>query len=303
METHIFTRDSILPYNTAVALGNFDGVHLGHMALFDTVKLRARDKECRSVVWTFSSHTMNLLSGGMLPQICTLEQKSRLFETLGLDCAVYDDFARVQSMTPEEFICDVLIRQLRCCEVTVGFDFRFGIGGSGNAAFLRDYLAGKSIGVSVIDPVVYEGEVVSSTLIRTCILFGEIERANALLGRPFSIRLPVVQGRKLGRTIGVPTINQIFAKGLIIPARGVYVSYCEIDGRRYKGVSNVGVKPTVDGHELNCETHILDFGGDLYDRVVEVYFVKKLRDERKFDGVDQLKEQIKRDIETARAYD
>ena len=160
----------------------------------------------------------------------------------------------------------------------------------------------KNIETLIIPPVICEGQAVSSSFIRTLIKIGDMQRVKKFLGRPFSINLPVVYGRQIGRKIGIPTMNQLFPEGHIIPACGIYACTCEIEGRRYKAVTNIGLRPTVNGDFLNSETHLIDFEGDLYGRNIDVSFYIKFRDEMKFDNLDDLKEQIQKDISFAKNY-
>lgn len=299
-----FDNASHLPFACVAALGNFDGVHIGHRALLDKITALAADSPegTASLVWTFSSHTRNLLEGMALPQICTQEQKIGLFQSSGVDAVVFDDFSRVRSFSPDEFIRQVLVEQLRCTAVVVGWDFRFGEGGTGDAGLLSEHLAIRGVEVHVIPPVLWQGEVISSSLIRSCLTRGDITRANAMLGRYFSLLLPVVGGRQIGRTLNAPTINQLFPPGQIIPAYGVYLSRCLVNGRYYGGVTNIGVKPTLDGGGPSAETHLLDFDGDLYGQTIEVGLIQRLRGERRFSSLEELKEQIQLDISTARSH-
>ncbi|MHC1695407.1 MAG: bifunctional riboflavin kinase/FAD synthetase [Eubacteriales bacterium] len=285
----------------SVALGNFDGVHLGHKALLDEV-CSGHGQGYAGCVWTFSHHTLSYFRPEGIAQITTLEYKSRLFEKNGIEYTVYDDFERVRDMSASRFVDEVLLYQLSCRMAVCGFHFRFGRRGEGDAALLRSLLEKKGVECRVIPPVMLDGELVSSSHIRRLISVGDMEGAARFLGRPFAICLPVVQGYKLGRTIGFPTINQNFPPEHIIPAGGIYACRCIVDGKEYDGVSNIGYRPTVSGDSLNCETHIMGFSGDLYGDSIEVSFYKRLRGERKFDSVEELKEQIALDVVQAVEY-
>lgn len=298
----IHLRDGLrIEKPASVALGNFDGVHIGHGVLLDEVCSRA-GQGLASCVWTFSHHTLSYLRPEGIAQITTLEYKSRLFERRGIEYTVYDDFERVRDMSASRFVDEVLLDQLSCRMAVCGFHFRFGYRGEGDAGTLRSLLDKRGVDCRVVPPVTLDGELVSSSLIRRLISEGDMEKAARLLGRPFAICLPVVQGYRLGRTIGFPTINQNFPPEHIIPAAGIYACRCVVDGKTYDAVSNVGYRPTVPDGTLNCETHIMDFSGDLYGDSIEVFFYKRLRGEIKFDSVDRLKEQIALDVVNAKEF-
>ena len=290
---------------TAVALGNFDGLHIGHMILIDKIKeYAAFDPENRGCcVWTFAEHSSNILkSDYSVPYITEKEKKIEILDKKEIDYLIFQDFNFVRYLDPVEFT-EKVIQNYLCAELVVcGYNYRFGRGGEGTAEQLRDILTKKNIETLIIPPVICEGQAVSSSFIRTLIKIGDMQRVKKFLGRPFSINLPVVYGRQIGRKIGIPTMNQLFPEGHIIPACGIYACTCEIEGRRYKAVTNIGLRPTVNGDFLNSETHLIDFEGDLYGRNIDVSFYIKFRDEMKFDNLDDLKEQIQKDISFAKNY-
>lgn len=283
----------------AVALGNFDGVHRGHRQLLTAVREEAARLCCASAVWTFTS----LAKEGAIPALTTSEEKLRVIAGAGVDYAVLEDFDAVRHLTPAEFAEGYLLDRLCCAAAVCGFNFRFGRDGAGDAETLAACLARRGIPVRVIAPVADACGIVSSTRIRAAVTAGDMETAAALLGRPFSIRFPVVHGHRLGRTIGVPTVNQEFPEGHIRPGRGIYACVCTVDGCAYAAVTNVGARPTVsDSGRVNCETHILDYDGDLYGKSVRVSFLHRLRDEERFADVTALKERIVLDIAEVRRY-
>ena len=291
---------------TAVALGNFDGFHIGHMSLIDKIKAYANEnvQNRMSCVWTFSEHSRNILkSGHPLPYITTKEEKIEILTQKKIDCLVFQDFNFVHYLSPDEFIDRIVVEYLNAEIVVCGYNYRFGRKREGNVEYLRDSLAGKNIETLIIPPVICEGQIVSSSFVRTLIKNGDMSKAGKFLGRPFSINFPVIYGKQIGRKIGIPTINQLFPEGHIIPAVGIYVCTCEVEGQIYKAVTNIGVRPTVNGGFLNSETHLLDFDGDLYGKNIKVNFYMKFRDEIKFPGLDELKEQIQKDIDFARVYE
>jgi len=197
-----------------------------------------------------------------------------------------------------------LIGKLDCRCAVCGFNFRFGSGGKGDAETLSRLLSQSGASTAVVPPVVCEnGSLVSSSIIRTLIENGETEEAAVLLGRPFSINFPIVHGKHLGRTIGLPTANQTFPEGHIIPRCGIYSSSVEIDGKVFMGVTNVGSRPTFENcAAINSETHIIDFDGILYDKSIKISFYKRIRDEIRFSSADELCAQVSQDIKSTRKY-
>ena len=238
-----------------------------------------------------------------VPALTTAEENLRQFANAGLDFAILEEFSAVRDLSPEEFARTYLMDKLGCAAVVCGFNFRFGRGGAGDCRTLQSILSEGDIPLTVVDPVMHGDLVVSSTCIRAAVEAGDMDRAAALLGRPFSVCFPVRHGKQLGRTIGLPTINQDFPVGHIVPRHGIYACICTVGSARYMGVANVGVRPSVvsDGH-VNCETHIMDFDGVLYGESIRVEFLTRLRDEIRFDSIDALREAIEADIGNARAY-
>ena len=283
------------------ALGSFDGVHIGHRRLLsEAARLSAEIPGCAPAVWTFAS----LVKGDPpVPLLTTTEEKLRLFARAGMEYAVLADFDTVRSMSAEEFASSYLPGVMRCRAAVCGFNFRFGRGGLGDAELLARLLGERGIPVSVVQPVLSGSRIVSSTRIRAAVAEGDMESACTLLGRPFSICFPVVYGNQLGRTIGLPTINQDFPAGHIIPCHGIYACICTVGNRRYAGVANVGVRPSVrsDGH-VNCETHIIDYDGFLYGQEIRVEFCHRLRGEKRFPSVEALRAAIEADVQHTRDY-
>lgn len=295
------TQMDMPPAPLAVALGNFDGVHLGHQKLLSAVREAADGiPGCLAGVWTFTALAK---APGDIPALTTVEEKLRQFARAGLDFAVLEDFSAVRTMSPEKFVREYLIGTLGCAAAVCGFNFRFGYRGSGSCEDLRHLLAEDGVPLTVVEPVSYSDMPVSSTRIRTAVTEGDMESAAALLGRPFSVCLPVLTGKQLGRTLGLPTINQKFPDGHIVPRHGIYACVCTVDGIRRMGVANVGTRPSVDTDgTVNCETHILDYDGMLYGENVRVEFITRLRDEARFSSLDALREAIENDIRHTRAF-
>lgn len=287
---------------TAVALGNFDGVHAGHTRLIETLTSFGLS----SVVYTFEEHPVNCIMGrGTLASINTNSEKAEIFDSLGVDSVVFADFERVRNMSPETFVDEILIKELSVTEAVCGYNYRFGKNGKGDAAMLSRLLEKHGARLTVIDEVDVDGIPVSSTEIRGALLSGDMEKASRLLGRPYFINSTVVHGKAIGRQMGFPTVNESFAEGRLVLPYGVYFSRCFVkDGGSHIAVVNVGVRPTVNTTDPKptVEAHIIDFEGDLYGKDVRIEFIKKWRDEQKFDSLDSLGAQISRDISACREY-
>ena len=289
----------------AMALGFFDGVHIGHAALMNMTKKRAAEIGAIPSVLTFDIHPDNLVLGKEVPLInSAIGREEIIRREFGIDNVVFIHFnQKVMHMDWQEFI-DVLIDELDIAWLIVGHDFCFGYKGLGTAGRLKEYCAGKGIGCDIIEPVSVDGVTVSSTLIRRLIENGEIERANKLLGHPHTLTDTVRSGYHLGTGMGTPTINMKFPEGVLIPKHGVYAAkvYLE-DGSSHISVTNIGVRPTVsDAGKVSVESFILDFEGNLYDRQARVEFYSFLREEKRFSDIARLSEQIKRDANAARSY-
>ena len=292
------TEINSVPCNTSVAVGNFDGVHKGHTALFECVKKMSADLRTKSAVWSFDG-----FSPKNRGRCITLPSERRtLTAECGIDYLILYDYNDVCSLSCEEFVKDILIKECRAESAVCGFNFRFGKGASGDSEMLKKLMSENGKTAFVMPPYEIDGVTVSSSLIRQLIEDGKPEMIEKYLGRPFSVFLPVVHGRHLGRTIDSPTINQNFPPEHIVPRYGVYACRVIIDGEKYGGVSNVGVRPSVceNGVCVNCETHIFKYRGDLYNREIRVEFLHFIRPEKKFPSIDELKTAISNDKITAK---
>lgn len=280
---------------TAVALGFFDGMHRGHQAVIKAA-IDCKQQNLTPTVFTFFEQPKAVLSGAMHVMLVNEEKRIKLFEETGLDKLYCMHFKDVQHISAQEFVELVLVRTLKAKRVFCGFNYHFGYGGTADCEELRRLCRLNGISVSVNNPVIYQGHAISSSRIRECIKSGDMISACTMLGRCFSLELPVIKGRQLGRTLGTPTINQDIPDNCILPRFGVYASFVTIDGERVPAVTNVGIKPTVGSDRPLAETWILsDKIHDLYGKTVEVSFIKFLRSERKFDGIDELKAEIQKD--------
>ena len=291
------------PSPCVVALGCFDGVHLGHRAVIGEAVTVAKSKQLPSLVWTFEEPPKNFFSPASVPLITDPQEKRAQIRALGVDtlvCAPFDP--SVAALSPEEFFRVILCEKLKACHIVCGYNYSFGAKGAGNATLLRKLCEQNGIGISVIPPVSVRGNEISSTQIRAAVEEGRTEDACALLGRPYAIRTLVIDGQKLARRLGFPTVNQVFRRGILVPRKGVYATRVRFCGKQKYGITNVGTRPTVNGNLLCAETHIFDFNGNLYGKTVTVEFLCFLRPETKFASVEALSKQVHRDIEDTKAY-
>ena len=288
----------------SIALGNFDGVHVGHQTLISHAVNKARETGIKSGVFTFSNHPKNLFTGeNTVKNIIYQEEKAALIEGLGVDYLFNIPFTlEVSRMEPVDFIDHLLVDRMNLREAFCGFNYRFGFKAAGNPSVLREEGMMKGYNVNEIPPVMVDGDVVSSTLIRSLIRSGDMEECEKFLGRRYSIGGEVVVGNRIGRTIGFPTSNITIDESMVTPPNGVYITYCTYNNEKYPSVTNVGVKPTIGSFKKNMETHIFNFDRELYGKHIRVEFLKMTRDEVKFSSVDELSAQIKRDCEEAKAY-
>jgi len=291
--------------HTGVGLGNFDGLHIGHMALINTLISECKLNDLHSVVYTFTRHPETMLRKTLMNKLITTnEQKTKLLESTALDTLYYkefdEDFSR---LSPEEFIKNILIDTLNIRLAVVGFNYKFGYMGKGDVEYLKK--SGEKYGfrVIVIPPVKVKSEIVSSTLIREYIKKGKMERVFQLLGRHFSLYGTVVAGRHIGRTLGFPTANIMPHPNMVIPANGVYITKTKYCDKWINSITNVGMAPTLrEGGTFSIETHLLDYDEDIYGKDIEICFIHKLRDERKYESIEALKKQVTEDVKKARSF-
>lgn len=280
----------------AVALGTFDGFHSGHKMVIDKARLSVG----KSAVLLFDQHPQKVLFKKSPGELITETQRNKLLKSWSVE-PITVSFSEIMSLSYEEFFYKILVEKLGATALSCGFNYRFGANAKGNPENLRELCEKQGIELFVSDAVLFEGEPVSSTRIRNLIKQGDIESANAMLGREFSYDFLVVHGDARGRTIDSPTINQFFTEDFIVPQYGVYASYSIIDGKKYPSVTNVGVRPTIEGtSKERSETNIIGFEGDLYDKQISVQLLKKIREEMKFSGLDELRAQIARDREVSK---
>lgn len=283
---------------TAVALGNFDGLHKGHLAVINKAVIQ-KDNGLLPCIVTFDEHPQKMLRGESPKKLMTESLYEKEAEKIGCK-TIRLSFESVRNMTPEEFFSEILVKKLNAGFISCGFNYRFGKGGKGNSETLGSLCEKNGIGFSCADGVCYEDENISSTRIRKAVECGDIENANNMLGRYFSYNFEVVKGDRIGaKVLGFPTINQIFPENHIVPKSGVYASTAQVDGKIYPSMTNIGKRPTVGGEQLRSETSIIGFSGDLYGANTPVSLIAYIRDEEKFPSLEALSAQLKKDSEKA----
>lgn len=290
-----------------IALGFFDGVHLGHGALLRRAVEEAKKRGCESAVFTFDRPPKEVITGVPCPLINSPEDRAALVKRLyGIDEMLMVPFDDEMRTTPwDRFVTDILVGRYGAVHLVAGHDHHFGHRNQGSPELLREKCAELGLGCDIIPAVTIGGVTVSSTHIRKLLEEGDVETARAFLGHPHVLTQTVGHGRQLGRTIGIPTANLVAPPHVLLPRRGVYAAKITLpDGRAFGGVTNVGVRPTVNnGQDVTVEPWILDFDGDLYGQAIRVEFYRRLRDERKFDSLAALRSQIETDaVKTREAY-
>lgn len=284
--------------NTIVALGTFDGCHLGHAAVFQNAFYESKKRGIKSVVYTFDS-----LVKQDKKALFTLEERIKHIKKYGIDYIAIESFEKVKNMTGEEFFDSVLKGELKSIGACCGFNYRFGVGASLGCENLKTMYEKSGGSVVISSEITADNTAISSTYLRKLIENGEVELASKYMP-PYPVYAEVVQGKRLGRQMGFPTINQKIPKNKVVPKHGVYITEAYIGENAMPAITNVGTRPTVDGENenVNMETYILDFDGNLYLSYVNIVFRKFLRSERKFDSVNSLKEQISKDLVEAKKY-
>jgi riboflavin kinase/FMN adenylyltransferase len=290
--------------NAVITIGNFDGVHIGHQALFHEVIERAVDIDGTSIAMTFEPHPLRVLQKNSLPPLITVyEQKNELIERTGIDVLICIPFTReFASLSAAAFIKDLLVAKIGMRVIVVGKDYTFGRNREGNLSVLKSYASELGYEVIVAEWIKAEREVtdrISSTKIRELIMAGEVEPARKMLGRHYQIRGLVVKGRdRGGKLLGIPTAN-INLQDELCPKTGIYAVTVEYNQQLYQGVANIGYSPTFDDHQFTVEVHLLNFSENIYGQKIRVNFIQRIRNEKKFVGIADLKEQIHQDIKTA----
>ncbi|WBW94838.1 bifunctional riboflavin kinase/FAD synthetase [Oceanirhabdus sp. W0125-5] len=284
--------------NTVIVLGSFDGIHIGHRKLIETAIEIGQMSRMKSMVYTFANHPLSVINSHRTPKLLMSNKvKIEYFEKLGVDILALIEFNKeFMEISPEDFI-KLLTEKYGAKHIIVGYNYRFGYKNLGDVELLRSMQENLGFELHVVEPVKLGGTPVSSTFIRGLIIEGEISVANEFLGHSFVIDGKIIRGKQIGRTIGFPTINLDYNLENLVPRGGVYYTVAEIEGEYFKGITNVGYNPTVNGNKLSIETYLLDFNKDVYDYYFKLHFIERIRDEKKFENIELLKKQIQRDKE------
>ncbi len=289
---------------SAVALGNFDGVHKGHQALIASCVQKAREEGLCAVVFTFLNHPDSVITGkDAVKNILRIDEKTELIESLGADTLVTAYFTpAIMRLSPDAFVRSILLGTLHMREAFCGFNYSYGYRAFGTPQTLSESGRALGFGVSVLPRVEFEGKTLSSTLLREQIASGDMPGFERATGRHYEIEGKVVPGRHLGHRIGFPTVNLALSEEMALPADGVYITSTYVDGVWRPSITNIGKKPTVGQFERNAETHLFDWDEELYGVPIRVRFFKMLRPEYRFASLQDLQEEIARNCEEARAY-
>lgn len=305
--TIIRSRDAITHQPTAIAIGMFDGVHTGHKAVIQRALDAARTNHWRAAVLTFANHPQTLLSKTPPRLLSSFEERANYLSELGIDTIIALPFdEKMQCLGAQTFVNNLLNEEIGARHIAVGYDFCFGQNREGNGDTLKLLAKAHQANVTIVEPVKVDGQIVSSTVIRKLLNFGDVQDAHQLLGRPYELTAPVVKGHQRGRQLGFPTANLDMTSltGRVIPGTGTYAGRATLNNKRYPAVCNIGISPTFnDGHVVErVEIHLLDFSQpvDFYGQPLSFAFTHRLRDEHTFDSKDALIKQITTDCQQAR---
>lgn len=283
---------------SCVAVGCFDGIHIGHRKIISDMCRYAVENNLTSSVFTFSNSPSAVLGGMPAKAIISQNDKLNILDSIGVQNCFSLEFQKVMNISPEKYISDILVDRLNVKAVFCGFNYRFGKKALGDCILLKDVCSRYTVKVFVTSPVCCGEEVVSSSRIRRLIENGDIVSANKLLDRHFAVEGKIVEGMHNGRTIGIPTVNQLPAFGFVTPKNGVYASVAHLDGKSYNAVTNIGTRPTVNGTFTNIETHLLNAHIDeAYGKMLRTELLYFVRPERSFNNLTELSDQIHKDIE------
>ncbi len=280
----------------AIALGFFDGVHIAHQKIIKSVVDYAKENKLRPIVLSFDRSPMEILSPEKVSYITTAPEKERLINALSAEAEFIPVSKEFLDMPAEEFITEILVKRYNAKYAVCGYNYRFGKGGKGNTEMLRNYGNKLGFDTKVLECEVYNGKSVSSSRIRELITKGDISLANKLLGRSFFVEGTICEGKHLGRTMGFPTANMFFEDAVVIPKKGVYKTLVTVNNQAYKAITNTGINPTVGGEKLRTETYIPHFDENIYNKKMKIEFIDFIREEKKFESIEELKEQISEDI-------
>lgn len=297
------TTEFELQTQTAVAIGKFDGLHRGHMTLLSCI-LEQKKQGLSAVVFTFYPSASAFFGNKEEKELTTRDEKRKLFEAMGIDILIeFPLNTTTAAISPEDFISRILCGQMHTKFIAAGTDLSFGAKGRGNCFILEKFAVELGFQVQIIDKVIYEGREISSSYVREVVENGDMGIASELLGRHYSFEGTVESGRKLGRRLGMPTLNQYPRPEKLLPPRGVYYSQVLFEGGTYIGITNIGLKPTVnDTPSISVETYLYDFDRDMYGKEIVTELLQFKRQEQKFATIQELKAQMERDIEEGRLF-
>lgn len=297
------TADLTRHKESVVVLGNFDGVHQGHQQLFQVAKEEAKRRGLETVVLSFYPHPTWVIGSHKKPLIMARREKKQMIEHLGMDVLVEYPFTKTFSnISPTEFFVSLLVRQLKARAVVVGSNYFFGKAQTGSTAVLQTLGKQYGIKVCVVEAVMINKQMISSTKIRNLIQDGQIEDANEMLGHPYTIMGEVMSGKKLGRTIGYPTLNLVADPTRVYPPNGVYATKVKVYDKTYLGMTNIGFNPTVSGECKMIETHLFDFNQSIYGEIVTIDFYHYIRPEQKFESIEALQAQLMCDQQSVQDF-
>ena len=282
---------------SAVAIGKFDGIHLGHRQLLGEIVAK-KQEGFQAVVFTFNPSPSVLFSKVREKELTSRDEKRQLFEALGIDVLVEFPLTYETAATPKEvFVEEILVQKLNAKYIVAGMDLSFGKNGEGNSAFLVEKSGQFGFQVEIIDKISYKGEIISSTLVRSAISEGNVKKARFMLGSPYFVQGIVQKGNQIGRTIGFPTVNITAGDDKLLPPNGVYKTEVIVEGRIFEAITNVGCKPTVtDSGQVFIESYLYNFTENIYGKKIEVHFLEFMRKEQKFSNIEELKKQLQKDI-------
>lgn len=282
---------------SAVAIGKFDGIHLGHRQLLGEIVAK-KQEGFQAVVFTFNPSPSVLFSKVREKELTSRDEKRQLFEALGIDVLVEFPLTYETAATPKEvFVEEILVQKLNAKYIVAGMDLSFGKNGEGNSAFLVKKSGQFGFQVEIIDKISYKGEIISSTLVRSAISEGNVKKARFMLGSPYFVQGIVQKGNQIGRTIGFPTVNITAGDDKLLPPNGVYKTEVIVEGRIFEAITNVGCKPTVtDSGQVFIESYLYNFTENIYGKKIEVHFLEFMRKEQKFSNIEELKKQLQKDI-------
>jgi riboflavin kinase/FMN adenylyltransferase len=281
---------------SVITIGNFDGLHIGHKILINKTVKDAKKYGAKSVVFTFENHPVNFFRSNFIKKLNTNKDKENGIKNLNVDIMINIPFDNYMTqVSARDFVKDILIDKLNVKKIIVGYDFTFAKNKEGNCETLKKLALEFGFDVEIVEPIKIKNIRVSSTYIRDLIESGNLKEVYDYLGYNYSLEGEVIHSKKLGRTIGFPTANININEDVLIPKTGIYATKVHIEGKIYFGATNIGFNPTVSGNDLSIETHILNFDKDIYSKVVRIEFLERIRDEKKFNSLDDLKQQLAKD--------